>query len=303
LTVLSLLNQGNNPSKISKELSISKQKINYYIRRLKNEGLINKIGYGTWEVKQVKLFNSNTPPYKQVKIFNSDILPKKDKKIRGHAFIWSIKLPQEIKDWKERLEKLKIDYRLVRGKTPRIWLNKKKIWLGQNTITLYESNSYYGYNAIESRKYAIVSLLEDLERLEKLLKINLGEYIFHPCREHYALIKNDLARQCNRNGEKINISDNNGEWLWIDKSDGIGELETGNHNALVNNIGVQRWWNDMKDTKFEWTPKVIGSNFIEMQNTLNQTIQAHELNAQNIIKHQNVLDEMLITLKKIQDKL
>lgn len=56
LNILIELKAGLNPSQISIKLSISKQKLNYYIQILKNQGLIKKVGYGTWEVnnEQVK---------------------------------------------------------------------------------------------------------------------------------------------------------------------------------------------------------------------------------------------------------
>lgn len=287
LFVLNLLKQGKSPSKISKELNLSKQNLQYYLSLLKKKGIIEKKGYGVWEVKT---FTSNT-------------LDHNPKPIRGHAFIWTIKLPQETKDWKERLNKLKIPYRLVRGQTPRIFLGKKKVWLGKKTITLYEPNSFYGENAIQSRKYAVIGLLEDLRALERTLQYKLGNYVFSPSREHFALIKNDLAKQVNKEGEKIVVRDYNGDWLWIDNSDGIGELETGNHNALVNNIGVQKWWNDMKETKFEWTPSVISNSIGSMLEVQKNLIENQQMHSQNIIKHQKVLDEMLITLKKLQEKL
>lgn len=280
LLVLNLLKKGLNPSKIFKELNLKKQTLQYYLTNLKKKGIIQKKGYGVWEVKD---FNSNT-------------LNLKPKLIRGHAFIWTIKLPLETRGWEERLNRLKIPYKLIRGQTPRIYLGKKKVWLGKKTITLYEPNSFYGQNAIESRKYAVFTLLEDLKSLEKKLQFKLGNYVFSPSREHFALIKNDLAKQCNKEGDKIVVRDYNGDWLWVDASDGIGELETGNHNALVNNMGVQKWWNDMKQTKFEVTPSFI-------LNSLGQMIQVQQMNADNIVKHQKVLDEMLITLKKIQENL
>jgi len=277
LSVISMLNQGKNPSSISKQLNIKKQNLNYYISVLKKKGIIKKIGYGTWEVKE---FNSNT-------------LKKVDRKIRGHAFIWTIKLNKQF-DW---INLLKVtNYKLVRGLTPRIFIDKKKVWFGKKTLTIYETNSFYGKNAIESRKFSVISLVETLEKIEKLLNINLKPYIFNPTREHYALIKNDLAKQCNRRGEKLIVSDLNGKWLWIDDSEGLSELEVGNTNALVNSLGTQKWWNDMKRTKFEVTPTFL-------MESLSGLIQTQQMNADNIIKHQKVLDEMLKTLKLIREDL
>jgi hypothetical protein len=261
LTLFERLKQGLTPMEISKEFNISKQNLNYYIRQLKNKGLIEKKGYGVWEVGG--------------QIEHALILSKKT--IRGHAFIWKVNLQKEI-DWKNVLKQSKIDFKLVRNCIPRAFINNKKVWFGRKTLTIYESNSFYGENAVESRKYAVVSLRETIDTIQKIIGINLFPCEFTPAREHYALIKNDLAKQVNRNGEKIYIRDSRGEWMWMDMSDGIGELETGNHNALVNNIGVQRWWNDMKDTKFQWTPSVIGKSIYEVtQNQLmfNQNFQSH----------------------------
>ncbi len=51
LTIFNLMKQGKNPSLICRMLSLSKQRMNYYISALKKLGFIRKVGYGTWEVK------------------------------------------------------------------------------------------------------------------------------------------------------------------------------------------------------------------------------------------------------------
>ena len=284
-TILSLLKNNTNLTNIQKDLHISKQKLNYYLDKLKENHLIERKGYGHYEVKvSIKDTNFSQP-----------------KLVRGHAFIWSIKIPQEIKDWDKRIEILKknnIDFKLVgiSKETPRIWINKKKVWLGNKTITIFENCSFYAKNSINSRKFAVITMIETLDKLESKLKINLHPYIFHPAREHFGLIKNDLAIQCNRNKEKLHIKDNGTEWLWIDDSESLGELETGSKEALVRNIQVQNWWNDNKKHNFELT----SSKILEM---INGVTQNQLMNAANIEKHQKVLDEMLTTLKLIQEKL
>jgi DNA-binding transcriptional ArsR family regulator len=278
LTLFQYLKDGKTPSQISKEFKISKQNINYYLRKLKDKGLIKRKGYGVWEITG--------------QIEHTLTLSKKT--IRGHAFIWKVKT-KEI-DWSSVLKKAKIDFKLVRNCIPRAFINQKKVWFGKNSLTIYEPNSFYGENAIESRKYAWITLRETIQTISNKIGINLFPCEITPAREHFALIKNDLAKQVNRDGDRIYIRDSKGEWMWMDMSDGVGELETGNHNALVNNIGVQKWWNDMKETKFEVTPKFILNSFGQM-------IQVQQMNSDNIVKHQKVLDEMLITLKAIRDNL
>jgi hypothetical protein len=284
-TLLDRLKKDTNLSKIQKEFNLSKQNLNYYLRKLQKDNIILNKGYGHWEVID------------KVKIMPKGTLPKTKDSIRGHAFIWKVKLPN-IPNWNDRiniLNKNKIPFKLVGllKTTPRIIINKRKVWLGSKTLAIYDSNSFYAQNSIESRKYAVISLLETLYKLERKLKISLKPYNFNVSREHYGQIKNDLAIQHNRKGEKLHIYDDGKEWLWIDDSESLGELET---NNLINSKQVQYWWNDMKKHKFEVTPSFL-------MEQLKGLIQTQQMNADNIVKHQEVLDEMLITLKKIQEKL
>jgi predicted transcriptional regulator len=110
--LLNLL-KSKSPSQISKELNISKQSINYYLKLLKANGNIIKKGYGVWEVKDLTLKMQSK------------------KKIRGHAFIWTIKLNKPI-NWQKVLS----NYQLIRNSIPRIIINNQKIWLGKKTITI-----------------------------------------------------------------------------------------------------------------------------------------------------------------------
>jgi len=280
LTILSLLKENKTPREIQKILNISKQNLNYYLVKMKKRGSIIKQN-GIWKVVKIQL---RTP-----------------KKVRGHAFIWRVRIPKEIKGWNKRIEILKnnnITIKLVGiGNTPRVIINNRKVWLGNKSIVIFEPESFYGENAIQSKKYAVLSLLTTLNAIEHKLGINLHPYQFKPSREHYGLIKNDLAIQCNRKKEKIYVRDDlEGGWLWIDDSHSLGELETGGKKALVRNIQVDKWFNDHKKHDFQVTPSFL-------LESIKGLVNVQEMNAQNIIKHQSVLDEMMITLKKIQKNL
>ena len=140
----------------------------------------------------------------------------------------------------------------------------KKIWLGNKGITLYETKgaSFFAEDSINSKKLAVYALLETLRGVEEKLGINLKPYTFSTSREHYALIKNLLAIQCNKEGEKINIYDDSGRWLMVDDSLGEGgELENEGREALTTNKKMQRWWNDNKKQNFEVTPTFILQGF------------------------------------------
>ena len=270
--LLDLLSDGKTPAQISKKLGISKQNVYYYTSVLKKRGIIKKLGYGVWEVKK---YTSNT-------------LSKTSKKIRGHAFIWKVKLHKEY-DWIKILAKYKIHYKLVRSKTPRIIINNKKIWLGKKTIVIYEVNSFYGVNSIESKKYAVISLIELLESIQNRLRVNLTPHTFSTSREHYGMIKNELARQYNRKGKKLHIRDNiEGEWLWIDDSEALGELETG---QVVRSKQVQDWWNNHKEHNFKVTPSFLMESLSKL--TLSQIESSRQLTQFNhqINEHLKLIKE------------
>jgi len=136
-----------------------------------------------------------------------------------------------------------------------------------------------------------------INALENKLGINLRPFDFEFKREHYALIKNDLAIEHNQKGIILRISDEKGEWLLVDDSlEKGGELENIGKSALTTNLPMQKWWNEHKELKFEMTPKKT----LEM---INQVVQVQQMQSKNIIKHQKVLDEMLKTLKAIQKKI
>ncbi len=276
-TILEAVELGKNPSQISKELKLTKQNLNYYIRQLKQKGLIQKIGYGVWERSKKTTKDTND------KLINS---------VRGHAFIWRIKSPKI--NWLSTLKNHNFPFEFVGiKKTPRIILNNKKIWLGKDII-IYNSDSFMGKTSFESKSLAIQELLKDLKQLEDTFNLNLKPYNFTTTRNHYSLVKNELAKHCNNKKEKIQIYENGKRWLVVDDSYNLGEFEN-EDNPLTHTL-MQDWWNNQKETGFKVTPSFLLEAIYGV--TKNQL-----MNSENIVKHQKVLDEMLITLKLIQKDL
>lgn len=290
LSILDLFKQGKNTTEVSKELNISKQKLTYHTHKLRELGFLEK-DKNIWIVKNSK------------KADLEHTLNWKDKQIRGHAFIWKVK-PIRNYDWKLLLEKNNINYKLVRGYTPRIFIKNKKVWLGKETIAVYENKSFYGKNALESRKYAVIELIEVLRELQRQLGISF-KYFFRTTREHFGLIKNELAQQLNRKNEKLIIRDNlDGEWLWVDDSEGmLGELETGGKGFTQDraklNIGVQKWYNDHKKHNFEVTSSFI----LNSLNILTQTQQKEAEKWNFYAKHIESHTKAIIQLSNKMDKL
>ena len=248
LDIINALKEGKRPSDISKDLNITKQLLSYYMGKLKALGYIKKIGYGVWEVQE-----------------RSKKLTKDTLEVRGHAFMWKVRLPK-IKNWNKRVEildKLNIRYKLIGAykKTPRIILKDRKIWLGDRYLIIYEPKSFLGRNAIESKNYAVQGLMELLELLESKFKVSFkikGKYNFKVRRHHYALIKNLIAKQFNRENKKIMIFHEGDLWFIIDNSYNLEEAETvSKKTAVIDNLGFQEYMNSHKRTNFEVTPDFV----------------------------------------------
>ena len=238
--ILSKLKEGKYPAQIAKELSISKQVLSYYTRKLQESGKIEKIGYGVWKTN-----------------FDSKLVAKS---IRGHAFLWKVKIPKKI-DWENVLKSKSIPYKILQNKTKSILFKDKKVWLGLNNVIIYDLESYFGLNSVDTRKYAIDKLLNVLRALESKLGIDLkrdNKYSFKVARQHYSLINNCLAIQCNKENRKIQVSNDKGLWFLIDNSWNLNEAENVHpETALTDSLNIQRYFNEHKETKFEVTPKFI----------------------------------------------
>lgn len=294
--IVDSIKKGLNPSQIANELNITPQRLNYYINIAKKKGLIKKIGYGLWEID----------PIEELKTSTKATTPQQA--VRGHAFIWKVQ-SKKLKgmNWKDYLNNKQIDYDEIGiYRTPRIIVNNKKIWLGKENIIIYEPKDFslFGENAIECRKLSIYSLLDTLKALETYLSIQIKDFRFTPNREHYSLIKNALAIQCNKANEKINVYNDKGLWLSIDNSFNLGELEnlgSMKNDPMGTNLKVQKWWNSNKDTDFEVDAKFILNSMNGIQS--NQAmfmvnIESHIQAIKDISKAVNELREEIKNLRK-----
>ena len=287
LDIINAINKGKNIAQISKDFKVSKQKLQYYIRKLKNKGMIKKIGYGVWKTTK-----------------RSKTLTKDTREVRGHAFMWKVKLPK-IKNWNKRiqiLEKMKIPYKLLgtHNKTPRIIVKDRKIWLGTEYLVIFEPKSFLAHTATEAQNYAILGLKQLLEDIEAKLKVSFkirGNYQFKVRRHHYALIKNLIAKQFNKEGKPMNIFYEGDLWFIIDNSYNLEEAETVHiDTAIQDNKGFQGYMNSHKKHNFQVTPDFILKSIHGL--TTNAVY-----NDRNIVKHFKVLKDIEEAIKKLSDKI
>lgn len=263
-TLLSLLKQGLNPAQISLKLGMSKQRLNWYISGLKRNGNIKKVAYGVWEVteKEVKVEPKVAclnlgGTFTSLKSFKRGL---ESDSVRGHAFVFTLKLPF-IAGWNcERrqafLSKKGVSFWPIGldKSSQGFFFKNFKVWLNNSSVNVYfpKWKSYFTDNSEESYNYALYDFRELVKGLESFFNCSFkikGNYVFKVSRQHYALVKNSLAKQYNKTGEKLLVYDSNGLWFVIDNSLSLNEAETVNKDtSKPDNVKVQDFFNSVKAT-------------------------------------------------------
>ena len=300
LTVLDQIKAGNYPAQICKDLDISKQKLNYYLSTLKRLGTIRKIGYGTWEylkdldLKEVK---------KSVVIGKDSSLLKQDT-VRGHGFLFKFKIKDNLLNWNKREEifiknNIKFDPYYVGGikRGQRIIFRNRKVALTDRSIIINFPESYIAETSIRAKKDAIYNAISLINGLENFLKADFKinkKYMFKVSRQHYALIKNSLAKQYDKEGKKLECYTHKGLWLIIDNSYNLHELETLHKDtADTDNTKVQNFFHSLKENP------ITSKEILDMNNEIKSMLKE---SSENQIQLGQVLKQMeknIIHLTKI----
>lgn len=272
LYILQLINSGIRPSKIVSQLNIPKTTFQHYLDNLKHSGLIFKIGYGTWKLsdKAFSLLKRSTEfsscsiqqdPVKQVpKQHTLNFFLARPDSVRAHAFVLTVSVPRDLRNWNnEARAKYLTQHNIsftelnIGGGGQRIIFHGKKVWLTNRSVVIYDRDSYFAESSNEARSYAIYRLLSIIKSLERLLHADFTEragrqYRFKVSRQHYALIKNALAKQYNAEGKKLEVYADKGLWFIIDNSFNLHEAETVHPETADADIKkVQDFFNSLKE--------------------------------------------------------
>lgn len=299
LTVLSELKHTTNLTKIKKKLDISKQQLNYYLRELKKKGFIFNKELGWWELTEK---GKNPTKY--------GIFLKEDD-VRGHAYIWETEIDNIPEKWGKRieiLEKKNINFKLVGAlkTTPRIKVLGRKVWLCNDHLRIFdiEKSSYYGEDAKKSRINSKLMAIRIIRALENKLGIRLNIDKIKFKKEHYALIRNQLAIDQNQKGIVWRIKDENGdEWLLIDDSLGEGgELETIGKKAFKTNPKLQSYWNDKKAHDFKITDTFILNGFNKQTEMIGQVTSNQMMFNKNFESHVGAIQELASSVRSLTEQ-
>ena len=261
LCIVRHIHSGIQPAAICKRKGIPKTTLQYHLNKLKNAGVIRKIAYGTWEVLDASILqlkrSTKSSQVAQDKLPENSNFLKQDT-VRGHAFVFTLKIDKDLRNWERREDFLvnnSLNYMKLNlpGGGQRITFEGRKIWLTNKSIIVYGKDSYFSETAKGAKDYAIYKFISLIKRLERFLHadftIKAGrQYKFKVSRQHYALVKNALAQQYDKEGKKLQVYAAKGLWFLIDNSFNLHEAETVHpETADEDNHKVQSFFNSLKD--------------------------------------------------------
>lgn len=259
--ILDLLKEGLSIKQISNRRKTTVRATQKIVRRLREYGLVAGSSYKGFRIQ------ATTPPIKK-------------NTIRLHGQEFNIKI--KFKGYSYKPNKSYI-------------IDDNRIKLYNNSLEVYSKQSFYGDSAYESHlksvSYFRLFFLKLQDRFGILLKnVKLVN-------AHYSEIKNELAKDSNRNKRKINIKGirDNKIWLKADYSLKEDELETLHPKTSLNDMDnvISPFFNDLRENN----PPLPSEAYKLICAVANNQQMFNE----NLVKHMKVLDDMSKTLKKIRD--
>jgi len=272
LYILRSIHSGIRPSLIAIQLGIPKTTFQHYLDNLKRLGIISKIGYGIWELSDEAILTLKTstgfspcsnlqdPPKEVPKQQSLSAFFINSDSVRAHAFVLTVRVPPHLRNWNNEarakyLTRHNISFTELNigGGGQRIIFKSKKVWLTNRSVVIYDRSSYLAESSSEARSYALSKLLSLIKGLERLLHADFTEragrqYRFKVSRQHYALVKNALAKQYDAEGKKLAVYADRGLWFLIDNSFNLHEAETVHpETADADSKIVQDFFNSLKE--------------------------------------------------------
>jgi hypothetical protein len=179
--------------------------------------------------------------------------------------------------------------------------NKFVIQAYPESLIIISKKRYYSNNPYETITEAIKDVMDLLDWFCERFKFNF----FLDGVPHIEIRNNDfnriadyLAKHSKKEGNNFLVEIDKRRKVWVDKSEPFGKEA----NYPEAQETLEKVTKDLL-TKKSFLPSGLTSNLLLMNENLNKVVAIQDMHSMNIVKHQTVLDEMLITLKKIQEKL
>jgi hypothetical protein len=231
---------------VSEYLGISKQRLNYYLNKLKRLEIVEKRGYGVWAVNRNNFYlldqaleNTEVRSKKEVKKTAPTRLGEHPPKIftsrsvAGHAYLFVAKVPFFDFDRVKSYLDGRVDFKVIpQGLSFSTDLfDGWRVWLCRESVVLYapKGSRYFAVDEFLAFRRAFSDCLVVLRKLDGLLPFSLskdGRFFVKPRREHNAHLDKILPSVLVGRRKSFAVWDDSGVWLRVDASLGVPELET-----------------------------------------------------------------------------
>jgi predicted DNA-binding protein YlxM (UPF0122 family) len=207
--ILDIITTSNlTPKQIAQRRGITKQALYRILRELKKKGVLSKMFTKSNAP-------SNTSLYTKPKDLNT---PKQGIRLHGEEF--NIKILSQ-----------KPNYQKIKAQGNIIKIDNNTIRLYNGSIEVYSGQSFMGKDVQEANFKAIAYWNRLFIRLENLLNITIlkdRKNNIKKVKEHYADINNEIATECEKTGDKLQIKDqkDNKVAYLVDNSWNLKEFES-----------------------------------------------------------------------------
>jgi hypothetical protein len=285
---LSILEGIKNHGKLPR-LGMSKSRLEKYVYRLKRDGKIKRVGYGTWELAETSI----PPPGFTINHLGLKVyLPCANKlgkevrsdDVRVHNLVFRIKLETPL-SWESRLKARDVPFNRLKFGVLQVVHADHKVWLCNGKVLVFVPSGldYTARKVSKGLQLAVRDFFSFIPGLEAFLGFSLRSgqgYVWGVTRKHLSLVKNALAQDYNRRKEKLKFYDEAGLWMIADDSYNLGELEfvRSSTNQGEANL-VQDWFNDLKKNPVKQSEvmqmfKALSFNFAQLGDVVAGLTQA-----------------------------
>jgi len=288
---LKLIQERHSISDISKFRKVSRQSVYKVLTTLNRKGLIAKPKRGVYELTD-----------RGIKGLHSFVALRY--KLRQHNLHFKIKVLESPRNWEQRRNEIR--FMPYFNKTIKLKNNEQDLLnfgrLQMKTTTksiIIKMPTLYAKDWEDAIIQAMQILEDSIYKIEGLFKINLIKNYKANIKiisQEYARIQDALAKLYRSEGNRIYLTGDDGKiWLITDFSFSTDETEFIHTEKATDDVdAIAPFLNDLRKNPTTLT---------EVKEETREVLEVARAHAQNVVKHQKVLDEILIAFKKINSRL
>lgn len=289
LELLNGIQSGFKISEIAKYRKVSRQAVYGTLSSAISKGWVSKIGYGVYDLTE-----KGTQTLHSLVGFRY--------KLRQHNIGIKISILQSPKNWDlKRNELRQLPYynksiKLKNNEQDMFTFGKLQVRTTTKSLILKMPTIYAKENQWEDATLQVIGILEDIiPKLERTFKVKLVKDYKANMKiisQEYAIIQDALAKLYRHEGNRIYLTGDDGKiWLITDFSFSEDETELIHPDKAADDLdAIAPFMNDLRKN-----PTTL-SEMRQDNKNVREIVAGH---AQNIIKHQRVLDNILSRSKNI----